>query len=385
MDAFIGATISLISKSDIRYIGVLHSINQLESTVALENVRSLGTEGRKANPSDEILGSSQVFEFIVFRGSDIKDLQVVTAPAAPTVAPAVPSDPAIVSHKKPAPAQVQAPPAASVPAPAPASQSQPPQKTIPAVPAVAKPSEPVKPFSKQPQAAVEDVSNRMGNLRVADQKRNVQQQQQHQQQQQTDPGPSNSNAVQLQTQRGGRNGGRGGSHRNNQSQQPRPAFVVPSSDFDFESANAKFNKSEVVTIRPEASAQDEDADSPDSVSRPALPTTVTDESFYDKKSSFFDNISCEARDRAEGERRVVRGQEERKLNMETFGQTSVEFNRNRRGGRGGGRGRGGRGYYHNQRNGGQGSFAPAPASDSFPVCIQAFLLDFELRRAILSA
>ncbi|KAI8610794.1 Lsm14 N-terminal [Chytriomyces sp. MP71] len=76
MESFVGATISLISKSDIRYIGTLHSINQAESTVALENVRSQGTEGRKGNPTDEIHASPQVFEFIVFRGSDIKDLQV---------------------------------------------------------------------------------------------------------------------------------------------------------------------------------------------------------------------------------------------------------------------------------------------------------------------
>lgn len=33
---YIGSKISLISKSDIRYVGILHSINSADSTVALE-------------------------------------------------------------------------------------------------------------------------------------------------------------------------------------------------------------------------------------------------------------------------------------------------------------------------------------------------------------
>jgi hypothetical protein len=36
MAEFIGAKISLISRSDIRYVGILHEINSEESTVALE-------------------------------------------------------------------------------------------------------------------------------------------------------------------------------------------------------------------------------------------------------------------------------------------------------------------------------------------------------------
>ena len=36
MAEFIGAKISLISRSDIRYVGILHEINVDESTVALE-------------------------------------------------------------------------------------------------------------------------------------------------------------------------------------------------------------------------------------------------------------------------------------------------------------------------------------------------------------
>jgi protein LSM14 len=62
-------------------------------------VHSFGTEGRKGNPSEEIPPSENVFDFIVFRGSDIKDLQVFEPPAPkqPVAAPQqYPNDPAIM-------------------------------------------------------------------------------------------------------------------------------------------------------------------------------------------------------------------------------------------------------------------------------------------------
>lgn len=82
----------------ISYVGTLVEINPTESTVSLENVKSHGTEGRKSDPADEVLGSSQIYEFIVFRGSDVKDLRVEETPAAPkeNVPPPMPNDPAIV-------------------------------------------------------------------------------------------------------------------------------------------------------------------------------------------------------------------------------------------------------------------------------------------------
>ncbi|KAL7914557.1 Scd6-like Sm domain-containing protein [Trichoderma velutinum] len=97
MSEFLGSRISLISKSDIRYVGTLHEINSDESTVSLENVRSFGTEGRRGRPEEEIAPSDQVYEYIVFRGSDVKDLRIEEHPAIKENKPPVmPDDPAIV-------------------------------------------------------------------------------------------------------------------------------------------------------------------------------------------------------------------------------------------------------------------------------------------------
>ncbi|KAJ5032859.1 uncharacterized protein L3040_009450 [Drepanopeziza brunnea f. sp. 'multigermtubi'] len=97
MAEFLGARISLVSRSDIRYVGTLHEINSENSTVALENVSSFGTENRKENPDDYIPPSDSVYEYIVFRGSDVKDLRIEQTPAVKeNKPPQVPNDPAIL-------------------------------------------------------------------------------------------------------------------------------------------------------------------------------------------------------------------------------------------------------------------------------------------------
>ena len=118
---FVGSEIGLVSNSDIRFQGTLHSINPNDSTVALEQgipfffreyflkvaiatvivlasqeltarisshpftVKSFGTEGRKGNPAEEIPASDQIFPYIVFKGTDIKDLFVISGPKVPEV------------------------------------------------------------------------------------------------------------------------------------------------------------------------------------------------------------------------------------------------------------------------------------------------------------
>ena len=73
---YIGSRISLISKSDIRYEGILYTIDPTQHTVSLSNVKSFGTEGRRSE-GQEIPGSNEIYEYIIFRGSDIKDLTVI--------------------------------------------------------------------------------------------------------------------------------------------------------------------------------------------------------------------------------------------------------------------------------------------------------------------
>eukprot|EP00403_Amphidinium_massartii_P032738 CAMPEP_0178433408 /NCGR_PEP_ID=MMETSP0689_2-20121128/32888_1 /TAXON_ID=160604 /ORGANISM="Amphidinium massartii, Strain CS-259" /LENGTH=430 /DNA_ID=CAMNT_0020055431 /DNA_START=73 /DNA_END=1365 /DNA_ORIENTATION=- len=89
---YIGSKISLVSNSEMRYEGILYTINTQESTIALQSVHCFGTEGRKV---PEIPPSSEVYDFIIFRGQDIKDLTVLEGRSPPSSAQAM--DPAILS------------------------------------------------------------------------------------------------------------------------------------------------------------------------------------------------------------------------------------------------------------------------------------------------
>ena len=124
---------------------------------------------------------------------------------------------------------------------------------------------------------------------------------------------------------------------------------VPTEDYDFESANAKFNKQDLVkehiaSGEPVISPQNGDVPDPisngqaetDDVVIPARPSA---EKGYDKKSSFFDNISSDLKDRQTTQGEMIDGRamrrDERNKNVDTFGQGSVD-----NGYRGGFRGRG---------------------------------------------
>lgn len=86
---YIGSKISLVSKAKIRYEGFLYTIDQKDSTVTLAKVISCGTEDRC--PHKPVPAREEVFEYIVFRGSDIDDLHVCEAPKPV-------EDPAIVQN-----------------------------------------------------------------------------------------------------------------------------------------------------------------------------------------------------------------------------------------------------------------------------------------------
>lgn len=186
-----------------------------------------------------------------------------------------------------------------------------------------------------------------------------------------------SSAINV-TQRGGRGsarGGRGASYgRGGQKK-----MEIPKSDFDFESANAKFSKEDLIkeaiaSGSPPIAGADEvpvegSVGEEPSISAPkrkdSLPLTTG--SAYNKSSSFFDNISSEAKDRevsveARAQGRQLRG-EEFKKNIETFGQGNVDggFRGGRGRGSGYGRGRnyssgGYRGGYNNRGTGGNNNY-----------------------------
>jgi protein LSM14 len=88
---FLGCKISLISKSEIRYEGILYTIDPKESTIALAKVRSYGTEDRSAER--QVPPREEIFEYIIFRAGDIKDLIVDDPPTS--IAPGL-ADPAII-------------------------------------------------------------------------------------------------------------------------------------------------------------------------------------------------------------------------------------------------------------------------------------------------
>ena len=132
---------------------------------------------------------------------------------------------------------------------------------------------------------------------------------------------------------------------------------VPTTDFDFESSNAKFSKQDLVKEAIAGSPQGT-PESKSSSGNDNVPATS-----YNKATSFFDNISSEAKERESGNTRLGgrewRGEEQKK-NVETFGQGSVD-NGYRGGYRGRGRGRGGyrgRGNYggNGQPGRGRGSY-----------------------------
>jgi protein LSM14 len=149
---------------------------------------------------------------------------------------------------------------------------------------------------------------------------------------------------------------------------------IPQSDFDFESANAKFNKGDLIkeaiaSGSPISEIADGNAvgngvdsllnGTNDPARKDSYSTPIP---AYNKSSSFFDNISSEAKDREDSadarfDPRVQRGAEFKK-NVETFGQGNVDS---------GYRGRG-RGGYRGQRRGGgyrgRGRGTSNPAADN---------------------
>ncbi|PVU91862.1 hypothetical protein BB560_006099 [Smittium megazygosporum] len=308
-DSSFGNTISLISKSGFRYIGILKDVDEENQTISL-------VQGRKEDPKDEVPPLSEVYEFVQFRATDVQN----DAPAPEQTVP---------QEKNVEPTQVQT----STQQPA-ASDKQ-----------VEEPSE-VTQVAAEQKADVTSGSHTEG--ASSNQGKPYQQH-----------GTSNHRGGRGDFRRGRGSGQhRGGSgnrygHRNQ-------LIAVPNTDFDFEKSNQKFNKSDLAKEFSNLAIKEVNEEPPE-IESPVVDTNEDEkpsEVFYNRSKSFFDDISCEIKERTSGSsvstvtERREKAHIERRHNLETFGVPSANpgfnFRRGSRGGRG-------RGYYHPRRNGPQPS------------------------------
>jgi len=300
---YLNSHIVLISKSEIRYEGTLYTIDTTNSTVALQNVRSFGTEDRKKD--NHIPPSPEVFDYIIFRGTDIKDLHVCDTPT-----PAAPPQP-------PAPAEPAQPPSAAAVTPQPPAASAPSAHALtlanpPAPPAAwgANPSQArsaIAPPASEPPLVAHAPSAALNSRPPAAGRR-------------SQPGT-----------------GAHMSQRNTRDVGDGPKSTSDPGEFDFQKMLDAFDK---TRLEQEASSK-------------VKPTANT----YNKTSSFFDTLDEEVTE--EGGRRGRSFMAEmRKVDAETFGE---ELIRERRSG-GRSRGRGGRGRGNGGGKGGE--HRPQPSNQA---------------------
>lgn len=348
---YVGSKISLMSKAQIRYEGILHSVNRDDSTITLSQVQSLGTEDRPA--AQHVAPRNDIFEFIIFKADDIAELTVCEPPQF--------QDPAIVSTGKTAP----------VP-PTPAFNQLPSNRTPGAI--GEKSRAPVPPMVPAPLSGPPTSYRNAAATGVAPPRQAVQPYQQLPQRQQgpgrggmaDSRGGRGGGAVDARGGRGGAAGFRGGSapdprafgghvwynnrgrgappqgaHRGNFRGTARgrggamrpPEKLKFDTEYDFSEANEEFEK-QFKEMKLHDSTSEDAGDEVEEVNG-----DNTNGECYDKTKSFFDSISCDAKERSEGKDIRPNWKAERQVNTETFGQAAVRYSDYR--GRFRGRGRGG--------------------------------------------
>lgn len=312
LDNLLGSRISLISQLDIRYDGILFSINAKESSIVLRDVKCLGTEDRVTDKSKQVPATQSAVAFVSFPGHEIKDLYVhdtQTSADEPSSVPTTSSQ-----NNLPPPPQQQHDKASE-----PSRRNNPP---------LSRSNNNYSSTSSNNQQYSRPSRAPVNNIR----------------------GPSNSNRGPpppprdgTENQRGGGSGrGRGqpgqgpaagtGEHllrmrvRRNANGTTEGGPDNTTGEFDFNEGLDKFNKEEIAATKVTDSA----------VETPKAPAY--------KKDDFFDNFAGE--EESEGGRPTGRmtASDERSLNQDTFGAIALQSNYRRFNIRGGGRGRGGSGY-----------------------------------------
>ncbi|XP_037627459.1 protein LSM14 homolog B isoform X1 [Sebastes umbrosus] len=341
---YIGCKIGLISTAQNRYEGILYTIDKVNSTVVLAKVKCFGTEGRPTDrptpPKDD------VYEYITFRGSDIKDITLCEPPRSHH---GLPPDPAIVQSASVGSPGVYSGLGPFSPLKMPAYNQLAASSLLNQQYAAALGLGPVLPglhvrrgpmVEKAVQTLHVDISRQRGGL-TASQEREQQQQWERRRPQRPRgesfqtrrgtgatmrSGPGVPNAQQETRQQNYENRQpprrRQGPRRSrNRSRGQLMVANVPSAilkfdtDFDFDSSNAKFIKEEL-----EREVQDRTKDGNHEVEekeKEELHSTAEDDHsgpkfYYDKAKSFYDNITSDHKFR-------LTWAEERKRNLETFG------------------------------------------------------------------
>lgn len=366
---FLGSGISLISKKNIRYEGTLYSISETDATVALQNVRSYGTEGReKSDPSSNgnfVPPQDTIHPYLLFRGCDIKDLHVheskglsdqnendVSTDIEKVTTGAV----AGKTTSSPPPSDTTAAQSNTTPAPPPGVISDPAingnrlESNLTEDSAVQEHTDVSKTSDNifTPAVATTISTTKESNEKIGD----------NNPENQSLPTNKNNKTKadgNINNKRRGRKNdpkkmvGSGASllHRKArgtvEGEGPDVA-VISNEDFDFESKLAEFEKDVEISGENEKNSNDEE----ENATRENATGETAGTAVY-QKDDFFDSISCDVLDKQNGIDNRLRGADERNLNTETFGATSLGTNR--RGGRRG-RGRGGRGRGRGRGDGG---------------------------------